>query len=162
MGCASQGKLRGHFLNPAKSLAFGLVRGAAFGKLLIQPSRLATTCAFAPRLAVRTREGLARTGDFGTQRFANTLRLGSFVTLADAQAEILGGDAVGVDFLDQFLDDGSHGFLALLFGFGLQLEALSFKFLDLGIDIYERNNGYSEFSPGLFVKMSVWLITKIF
>jgi len=40
------------------------------------------------------------------------------------------------------LDDGSHGFLALLFSFGLQLEALRFELLDLGVDIFEGNNGY--------------------
>ncbi|WP_296307275.1 hypothetical protein, partial [Pseudomonas sp.] len=42
------------------------------GKLLIQPSRLATPRAFAPRLVVRTRDGVA--GDLCTQRLADMLR----------------------------------------------------------------------------------------
>ena len=86
MGRASQSKLRGHFLNPAKSLAFGLVRSAAFGELLGQPGRLATARAFAPRLAVRTREGLARADDLGTQRFAPTLRFSGFACLVGTTA----------------------------------------------------------------------------
>ena len=65
----------------AKSLAFGVARSSAFGKLLIQPGRLATPRAFAPRLVVRTRDGVAGAGDFCTQRLADMLRLGSFARL---------------------------------------------------------------------------------
>ena len=49
-----------------------LAKSLAFGKLLIQPSRLATPRAFAPRLVVRTRDGVA--GDLCTQRLADMLR----------------------------------------------------------------------------------------
>ena len=86
-----------------RSLALRVARSAVFDELLIQPGRLETACAFAPRLAVWTRLGLA--GDLGTQRLADTLRLGSFACLADAHAEVLGCDALSPNFLDHLLND---------------------------------------------------------
>jgi len=92
-----------------ESLTFGFVRGTAFGELLIQPGWLATARAFAPRLTIWTRVGLARAGNLGTQQLATALGL----------------------------NGGSHGFLALLFSLGLELSALCFELLNLGIEFFE-------------------------
>jgi hypothetical protein len=108
-----------------------------------------TADAFAPRLTIRTCVGLAslaRLGDLGTQRLATALGL---VSLADVQAQILGSDAVGLDFLDQFLHQTGLGFVSLLFSLGLQLGALSFELLYLGVEVFKRNDGHFAGPDGL-------------
>lgn len=56
---------------------------------------------------------------------------------------VVGRDAIGVDFLDQLLNDGSHGVFALLVSFSLELSALRFELLNLGVEVFKGNEGHS-------------------